>query len=161
MSASTLSLISATTALLASIIGPIVTLTVAKRQFNASVISTNRQKWIDTFRDRLSELVALMSTAVLIRSRWQEQWSDQTALASVPALVAAVEKIVYSRTQLILLTKDDDPRHRELIETTERALRHLQDLAATDAQLHADIDEMARLGRAIVRFEWNRVKRGV
>jgi len=35
--------ISACTALVASIIGPIVTLTVAKRQFNATVLSANRQ----------------------------------------------------------------------------------------------------------------------
>ena len=61
-----LSLITAGTALVASIMSPLVTLSVARRQFRASVISTNRQKWIETFRDRVSELVSLMSTAQLI-----------------------------------------------------------------------------------------------
>jgi len=42
--ASTVSLVSASTALVASIVGPIITLTVARRQFNATVISTSRQK---------------------------------------------------------------------------------------------------------------------
>ena len=51
-----LSLITATTALVASIMSPFVTLSVARRQFRANVISTNRQRWIETFRDRLSEL---------------------------------------------------------------------------------------------------------
>ena len=49
-------LIVATTALTASVLGPFVTLTVARRQFRATVVSSNRQKWIDTFRDRLAEL---------------------------------------------------------------------------------------------------------
>jgi hypothetical protein len=37
-------LVSACTALVASIASPIVTLTVSKRQFNATVLSANRQK---------------------------------------------------------------------------------------------------------------------
>ena len=57
------SLITATTALVASVMSPFVTLRVARRQFRANVISTNRQKWIDTFRDRLSELLSLMNAA--------------------------------------------------------------------------------------------------
>ena len=47
-------LVSASTALVASIIGPIVTLTVARRQYNATVISTSRQKWIEALRDTLA-----------------------------------------------------------------------------------------------------------
>jgi hypothetical protein len=40
-------LISAGTALVVSIVRPLVTLFVAKRQFSATVLSTNRQKWIE------------------------------------------------------------------------------------------------------------------
>ena len=43
MDALLISLVSAATALVASIIGPVVTLSVAKRQFNATVLSANRQ----------------------------------------------------------------------------------------------------------------------
>lgn len=45
-----ISLVSACTALVASVVGPFVTLAVAKRQFNATVLSANRQKWIETLR---------------------------------------------------------------------------------------------------------------
>src|SRR5690349_8482952 len=48
-----ISLVSACTALFASIVGPLVTLTVARRQFNATVLSGNRQKWIEALRETL------------------------------------------------------------------------------------------------------------
>lgn len=51
-----ISAISAATALVASILGSIVTIRVAKRQFNANVLSANRQKWIEMLRDIVAEL---------------------------------------------------------------------------------------------------------
>jgi hypothetical protein len=47
-----ISLVSACTALVASVAGPLVTLAVARRQFNANVLSANRQKWIEALRYR-------------------------------------------------------------------------------------------------------------
>jgi len=69
-----ISLISASTALVASVIGPFVTLTVAKRQFNATVLSANRQKWIETLRDSLAELASLLVTALVVKSKWKDKW---------------------------------------------------------------------------------------
>jgi len=54
MDAWLISVISACTALVASIVGPFVTLAVARRQFNATVLSANRQKWIEASRDLLT-----------------------------------------------------------------------------------------------------------
>ena len=51
-----ISLVSACTALVASIVAPFVTLTVARQRFNATVLSANRQKWIETLRDMLVEI---------------------------------------------------------------------------------------------------------
>ena len=69
-----ISLVSAATALVASIAGPIVTLTVAKRQFNANVLSANRQKWIETLRDGLAELISLLATALVVKQNWKGSW---------------------------------------------------------------------------------------
>jgi hypothetical protein len=49
--------VSALTALLASIVGPAVTLYVARTQITATVRSANRQRWIDEFRDVISTLL--------------------------------------------------------------------------------------------------------
>jgi hypothetical protein len=69
-----ISLVSACTALVASVVGPVVTLAVAKRQFNANVLSANRQKWIETLRDMLAELISLLVSALVIKSGWKDKW---------------------------------------------------------------------------------------
>ena len=67
-----LSLISACTALVASIAGPVVTLMVAKRQFSANVLSANRQKWIDALREALADIQLITRLAQKILKReWQ------------------------------------------------------------------------------------------
>ena len=52
--------VSAITALVAIIIGPLVSICIAKNQINASVISTNRQVWINRLRDELATLVGMV-----------------------------------------------------------------------------------------------------
>ena len=66
MDSALLSLISACTALVASIAGPFVTLFVAKQNFNATVLSTNRQKWIESLRDMLAEFISLLMAALVV-----------------------------------------------------------------------------------------------
>ena len=55
---------------------PFVTLSVARRQFRANVLSTSRQKWIETFRDRVSELLSLMNAAQVIKRHSIGSWQD-------------------------------------------------------------------------------------
>ena len=63
-----ITLVSATTALVASLVGPLVTLTVARRQISASVLSANRQKWIETLREMLAELISLLVAVVVVKA---------------------------------------------------------------------------------------------
>ena len=58
MGVSIVSLISALTALVASIVSPFVTIQTAKRQINASVISANRTRWLESLREQLATLVS-------------------------------------------------------------------------------------------------------
>ena len=64
MDALLVSLVSARTALVASIVGPLVTLTVATRQFNATVLSANRQSGADI------QTITTLAQAILKRE-WQ------------------------------------------------------------------------------------------
>lgn len=52
--------VSAITAIVAVIVGPLVSIFVAKNQINASVVSTNRQTWINRLRDELATLVGIV-----------------------------------------------------------------------------------------------------
>lgn len=49
--------------LITAIIGPMVALYVMRRQIRATVVSTNRQKWIDSLRDTIAELMAIIYAA--------------------------------------------------------------------------------------------------
>jgi hypothetical protein len=155
-------LISACTALAASILGPFVTLSVARRQFSANVLSTNRQKWIDTFRDRLSELLSLFSAAQSIKRTAAIDWRHGMGLLIADHTYAdKLEKTYAAIAQIRLLTKLEDPSHEALNEAISAALGHLQEDELLEAELAADLAETSRLGRGIIRYEWERVKRGV
>ena len=156
------SLITATTALVASVMSPFVTLRVARRQFRANVISTNRQKWIDTFRDRLSELLSLMNAAQVIKRHAIESWRG--GLGPIQAnlgLADKFERAYMALAEIRLLTNAADPEHQRLNDALAAALTHLQHDELRDGELAGSVEDVIALGRTIIRHEWGRVKRGV
>jgi hypothetical protein len=157
-----LSLITAMTALVASVMGPFVTLSVARRQFRANVISNNRQKWIETFRGRVSELLSLMNAAQVIKRHSIESW--QGGLGPVHAnlgLADKFERAYMALAEIRLLTNLSDGEHQRLNDALAIALAHLQHEELRDDELAASVEEVIALGRTIIRHEWGRVKRGV
>ncbi|SRR6266403_1607304 len=62
----TITFITASTALIAGIASPIVSISVARRQFKASVISNNRERWIEALREAIAEYISLVASAALI-----------------------------------------------------------------------------------------------
>ena len=159
--ASIVSLISACTALVASIVGPAIALAVARRQFNANVISSNRQKWIETLRDALSELIALISGALVVKSKWKENWDrGRGAMNSDPALLKKFEHIVLAMSKVRLLINPTEPDHRRLYETIADAAERLRAEQSMDEETLRDIEVIAALAQAILKREWQRVKLG-
>lgn len=156
-----ISLITATTALVASVMGPMVTLTVARRQFQANVIATNRQRWIDTFRDRVSELLSLMNAAQLIKRHSADSWRGGVGAAESLGAAQKFEQAFMALSEVRLLTNASDPEHQRLNDALAAALDHVQHDDLREAELEACIDEVIALSRTIIRQEWGRVKRGV
>lgn len=157
-----LSLVSACTALVASIVGPLVTLAVAKRQFNATVLSANRQKWIETLRDMLAELISLLVAAVTIKAMGKIKWDRGLGpISSDPALLQKLERIVLVQWKIRLLTNPNEPDHLDLNQLIDRAFKRLQAEGTEDEATESDIENITRLGQAILKREWARVKRGI
>jgi hypothetical protein len=155
------SLVSASTALVASIVGPVITLTVARRQFNATVISASRQKWMETVRDTLSELIALVHAALIVKSKWKDKWDrGRGPLNSDPAMLDKFEHIVLSQAKIELLTNPTDADHQLLCATIETAISRLRAEESVESETESDIQNITRLGQAILRREWQRVKVG-
>jgi hypothetical protein len=156
-----LSIISACTALVASIVGPIVTLKVARRQFNANVLSTNRQKWIETLRDMVAELISLLVSALVIRSAWKSKWDKgRGPLREDAALLHKLERIVLAESKIRLLLNPTDVDHQQLYRAIETATKRLKAEESLDSDTDADIETITSLSQVILRREWQRVKLG-
>jgi hypothetical protein len=159
--AAILGLISATTALVASVVGPVVTLTVAKRQFSATVLSGNRQKWIEALRDDLAELISLLATGLVVKSKWKDKWEQgRGALNAEPALLDKFERIVLTQARIQLLINPADEDHQRLSEAIDSAADRLRSEEATDTQTETDIRTIVALAQSILKREWQRVKLG-
>ena len=155
-----ISLVSACTALVASIAGPLVTLAVARRQFNANVLSANRQKWIETFRDLLAELISLLVSVLVVKTRWKDQWNKGLGpITSDPTLLLKLERIVLVQWKTRLLINPTEADHQELYRTIEMAFRRVQSEDMHEAEVEADMENITRLGQAILKREWVRVKK--
>src|SRR3954447_25058469 len=97
-------LVSASTALVASIAGPLASLRVSRRQFDATVLSTGRQKWIDALRDLLADLMSQFAGLSVLKTRWTGEWDrGRGLLQSDPALVARLERLVLVRWKIRLM----------------------------------------------------------
>ena len=154
-------LVSASTALVASIVGPVITLKVARRQFSATVISGNRHKWIEALREDLAELISLLATALVVKSKWKDNWEQgRGPLNAEPTLLDKFERIVLAQSKIQLLINPGDADHQRLGEAIDIAAGRLRSEEAQDIETEADIRTIVGLAQSILRREWQRVKLG-
>ena len=155
------SLVSACTALMASIAGPFVTLRVGRQQFKANVLSVNRQRWIETLRDSVASLTSQFAVAASLKVA-----SDVKTLSLIVAdagLLKRVEDLSRTVARIDLMLNPHETDHRHLHEVMHRALGWLRaDEVSPD--LVADMDgvsaEIIQTAQGILKREWTRVKRG-
>jgi hypothetical protein len=144
-----LSLVSACTALVASIAGPIVTLAVARRQFNASVLSANRQKWIETLRDMLSEWISILATASVVRTTWKAEWDGGLGPISARGeLLDKVQRLVLVQAKIRLLLNPLEADHEELRRAIDAASQRLKAAIWRESETEADVETVTRLAQA-------------
>jgi hypothetical protein len=177
-----IALLSAAIALVATIVGPVITLLIARKQiasgfetqrqqtdtairvarlnFNALVVSTNRQKWIDTLRDTLAEFLAVARHVA----------SDIRSSGFDTAMIDRVRRMLELSTKVELLLNPIEPDHVAFVQR----LRELQSAAisrdavglgekesAADAD-HLDslVSDLTARAKQILKAEWERVKAG-
>jgi len=145
----------------AAIAGTIITLTFARRQFSATVISANRQKRIETLRDTLAELIALVRAALVVESKWKDKWDHgRGPLNADPAMLEKFEHIILAQSKIELLINPIDADHQRLDETIETAISRLRVEESLEAETQHDIRAITGLGQTILKREWQRVKIG-
>ena len=123
--------------------------------------SANRQKWIETLRDTLAELIALIRAALVVKSKFKDKWDHgRGPLNADPAMLETFERIVLSQSKIDLLINPTDAEHQCLYEKIETAIERLRAEESLEAETQSDIQTITRLGQAVIRREWQRVKIG-
>ena len=159
MNALTVAFVSAMTALTAAVLSPMVSLLVTRMQIRATVISNNRERWIEALRDAVAEYVAVLLTASMVK-----QAAERDPLQEVREhrdLLPIVERVVMMKSKIMLMINPSDQRYAALCEKVEASYELLaSDSLVSVPAMRAQANEVTRLGAYVLRTEWARVKRG-
>jgi hypothetical protein len=129
--------------LLTAIVAPMVAVYVARRQIRATVISANRQKWIDNLRDALAEFISVYLVA--FHTRKQEDSDIST-------------KIYNLQNKILLLTNPNETDHVKLYQIIQTMVNSSPNDPKVDTwQLQSELVDVAR---RVLKTEWIRVKGG-
>ena len=115
-------------------------------QIHANVVSSNRQKWVDSLRDELAEFLAERD---LLTAKLND--IDRDA-ASVRQSSARLTRL-FHQLQLRLNPNEED--HRRILELADELSGKPKDELNNNM-----IGELVSLAQAVLKREWNRVKAG-
>ncbi len=158
MDALTITFVTACSALVSAAAGPLVSIVVASRQIRASLISNNRERWVEALRDSLAEYVALSVSAAMLREVLRKEAFE--AIRDDPPLAKLAERIALARNRILLMLNPAKAEHDKLCAAIEDADRLLLESEATLVQMNDRVDAITRAGRSVLKIEWARVKRG-
>lgn len=155
----TITFLTASTALIAGVAGPIVSISIARQQFKASVISNNRERWTEALRDALAEYISLVTSAAMIARQTQFIHGENVHLDEEFRKTA--ERIMLVRGRIRLMTNPSKDCHRELCESVEAVHRALVAHEKVELQQwRSHLEAIMLAGRSVLEAEWRRVKRG-
>jgi len=156
-----ITLISASTAMIASIAGPFVNTRIAKFEFKTNVLSVNRQNWIDTMRD----LVASLNSQLLIAAALRQTVAEPTGLIIVrdPELSKRVENLLRTVSKIELMLNPLEQDHQQLNVLMKEAIDQLRSPLLEDCvedRIEVISRDITQVLQGILKHEWARVKRG-
>jgi len=151
--------VTACTAVIAAIAGPTVSLLVARQQTRASLISNNREKWAEGLRDLLAEYVSLVLSASIRRQALDQDLP--VALSENSALMPTAERVALVKSKILLMIDPGDANQRKLCCAVEDAYHALVSRERPElSRMRDQAEAITQAGRAVLKVEWRRVKRG-
>lgn len=155
----TITFVTATTAFVSAVTGPVVSYLVARRQIRASVVSNNRERWIEALRDAVAEYVALLLTAGLLRQTIGQD--PAKAMNANHDLLEIIQRIILVKNKIMLMTNPSDDPYMKLCQIVESTYRELTSgESGVYGRMHAGAESITKAGREVLKAEWARVKRG-
>lgn len=149
-------LLSASVALIAVIVGPLISLRVAKKQIEASkavadlqvrsnVLSKNRQEWINTLRIEISGFIATATMVLPLLIAQKDSLEMHKLLFQLQLHLA--------KTKLLINPKEED--HILLVEKMEDTTKHVFSFKGQPSDI---TDELVVVAQKVLKREWERVK---
>ena len=143
-------------AIIAIIVGPIISLKVAKRQTDAAlsvadlnarsaVLSKNRQEWINTLRDELSFYISKVNMVLpkFVGGRDSPEFS------------ALLSDIALHQFKIKLLINPSEDDHQMLVDKVNEIAQYVFSFKGMPTDLN---DELVAISQKILKREWERVK---
>lgn len=156
-----ITLVTACTAMIASIAGPFVNTRIARIQFKANVLSVNRQKWIETLRDLVASLNSQFLAAAAIRPTVEEPTG--IVIARDPELFKRVENLLRTVSKIELLLNPLEQDHQQLKALMMKGVDQLRSPPpgqGIEERIEAITRDITQVAQAVLKREWVRVKRG-
>lgn len=144
--------ISALTALGAVILSPLIAYLSVYYQIKKSVLSTNRQKWIDNLRSAVSEYCGLMNSLNQARSLNHQTYDD---------IYPKFQKSFELESKIMLLLNPNEEKHKKITDLTTQGRLSV---FGTNDKYRPEIwnevwFELIRVSSSILKEEWSRVKK--
>lgn len=153
--------VTACTALLSSCVSPLITLRMTRAQIRASVVSNNRQRWIETLRDLIASFCAKAAVTAPVRAR---VLGETGILASADAkALSRIEELIKTHIKITLMINPLEADHQDLVAAISRTVAALRASPLTDLpdeSVEKLIEDVIVKSQAILKREWARVKRG-
>jgi hypothetical protein len=155
----TITFLTATSALVSGVVGPIVSISVARRQIKATVISNNRERWIEALRDAIAEYIALVASVALIEHCTSGDMGEMVRADEESRRTA--ERMMLAKSRILLMTDPNHGCHGELCRNIEKVhVALLSNEPLTVEDWRSQLETITSAGRAVLKAEWARVKRG-
>lgn len=145
-----LAILSAATALFAVVLGPLVSIWAARRQSRVSVLSANRQAWINTLRDLIAECMAISGFIHIA------DWSDRKQ----SEFDEKMERFALVVAKIRLMLNPSEQDHKRLSEMLGQLMNSMRSIKEKDPVKGAQLmKDFVPLSQTILKREWERVKR--
>lgn len=143
---SALPFLSLVVAALAVFFGPLIQLFIAKSQIRATVLSANRQRWIDELRQLLAEFVTLAGELNAVAR--MKMYDGQNTINKT-------SKMQLCKTKITLMLNPNEDDHQKLLGLLRDAARGIHSAEDED---RTNIPAIIALSQSILKREWVRVK---
>ena len=147
------SVLTALTALLAVVFSPLVTLAIARRQLRGSVVSINRQAWINELRKTVSEYAGVMNLANQLRAQGD---------ATYDRMYELMHRALELESHIMLMLNPNESAHQKIADLTTRGrVAVFRRQADFDVTVWNDLwVDLLRSMQPLLKAEWKRVKEG-